>query len=151
VCAILRDRLKEFDISVEFGVELTNFVQDDSGVSITLKHAAGQKEETVMAKYIVGADGARGAFYFMFDAGAADSPDFRSVAQAGRYPLLGRVEPGDGDGNGGGQAYRTGYQGNNLSLLPCDVVLNFSQYWYQYRGNPGGPMLVFWPHDSPCP
>jgi 2-polyprenyl-6-methoxyphenol hydroxylase-like FAD-dependent oxidoreductase len=91
VCAILRDRLNEFGVSVEFGVELVNFMQDDAGVSITLKHTANQKEETVKAKYIVGADGARGGFVTVADFHAGTSAFHRSGTQAGRCPFLGRV------------------------------------------------------------
>jgi 2-polyprenyl-6-methoxyphenol hydroxylase-like FAD-dependent oxidoreductase len=60
-CAILRKRLLELGVAVEYGVELTTFTQNDAGVTITLKHAAGHTEETVNAKFLVAADGARGA------------------------------------------------------------------------------------------
>jgi 2-polyprenyl-6-methoxyphenol hydroxylase-like FAD-dependent oxidoreductase len=59
-CAILRKRLLELGVTVEYGVELTTFTQDDAGTRITLKHAAAKTEETVNAKFLVAADGARG-------------------------------------------------------------------------------------------
>jgi 2-polyprenyl-6-methoxyphenol hydroxylase-like FAD-dependent oxidoreductase len=69
----LRNRLKEFGVSVEFGVELVNVVQDESDATATLKHAADQREESVKAKYLVGADGARGTLSVKLGQAATDS------------------------------------------------------------------------------
>jgi flavin-dependent dehydrogenase len=88
-CAILRDRLEDFGVSVEFGVELVNFVQDEAGIAITLKHTADQKEEIVKAKYVVGADGARGKLLVMAGASVVVLPFYRSDTQASRRPFLG--------------------------------------------------------------
>ncbi len=52
--AILRDRLLTYGVSVELGVELTGFTQDDAGVTAEL--ADGGR---IQASYLVGCDGAR--------------------------------------------------------------------------------------------
>jgi len=52
---LLRERLAELGASVEFGVELTAFEQDDDGVTARLGNG-----ESVRAAYLVGADGGRG-------------------------------------------------------------------------------------------
>lgn len=51
---ILRDRLAELGRQVELGVEVTDFEQDEEGVTVTLNG-----EETVRCAYLVGADGGR--------------------------------------------------------------------------------------------
>ncbi|HEV7975955.1 FAD-dependent monooxygenase [Amycolatopsis sp.] len=59
---ILRDRLAEFGVHVELGTELVGFEQDDSGVRATVRRdgvEAGDIKETVVADYLVGADGGR--------------------------------------------------------------------------------------------
>ncbi|MFB7874950.1 FAD-dependent monooxygenase [Nocardia sp. NPDC056064] len=50
--AILRARLAELGVTVEFGTAVTDFTQDDTGVTVTLQHG-----ETIRAAYLVGADG----------------------------------------------------------------------------------------------
>jgi len=57
---VLRERLRDLGGSVEFGVKLARFAQDAEGVDATLEHADG-RVESVRARYLVGADGARGA------------------------------------------------------------------------------------------
>lgn len=52
---LLRERLAEFGVKVELDVELTGFVQDDDGVTVTLNGS-----EQVRVAYLVGADGGRG-------------------------------------------------------------------------------------------
>ncbi|MCX5044419.1 FAD-dependent monooxygenase [Aldersonia sp. NBC_00410] len=52
---ILRERLYELGVVIERGMRLASFVQDDESVVATL---AGNFEETVRAKYVVGCDGA---------------------------------------------------------------------------------------------
>jgi 2-polyprenyl-6-methoxyphenol hydroxylase-like FAD-dependent oxidoreductase len=54
---ILRDRLAELGGKVELGTELVGFTQDEEGVKATLLQAG--VEQTVRAKYLVGADGGR--------------------------------------------------------------------------------------------
>ncbi|MFC4950524.1 FAD-dependent monooxygenase [Pseudonocardia sp. GCM10023141] len=54
---ILRDRLAEFAVSVEFGTALAAATQDGDGVTATL--ARDGVTETVRAAYLVGADGGR--------------------------------------------------------------------------------------------
>ncbi|WP_419713776.1 FAD-dependent oxidoreductase [Sphingomonas sp. TX0543] len=54
---ILRDRLAEFGHHVEFGCELTAFRNVGECLSIDLATEAG--EETIRARYLVGADGGR--------------------------------------------------------------------------------------------
>jgi 2-polyprenyl-6-methoxyphenol hydroxylase-like FAD-dependent oxidoreductase len=54
---IMRDRLAEFGERPHFGCELIAMQQDAQGVTATLASAAGQ--ETVRARYLVGADGGR--------------------------------------------------------------------------------------------
>lgn len=56
--AILAERLAALGATIERGVELVGFTQDADGVDATLTHVDGQ-EETVRARYLVGADGAR--------------------------------------------------------------------------------------------
>ena len=51
---ILRSRLAELGVTVEFGVGLVGFTQDDDGVTATLTTG-----ETVRAAWLVGADGGR--------------------------------------------------------------------------------------------
>jgi 2-polyprenyl-6-methoxyphenol hydroxylase-like FAD-dependent oxidoreductase len=51
---ILRDRLRELGGSVEFGITLGTFTQEDDGVLAVLSNG-----ETVRADYLVGCDGAR--------------------------------------------------------------------------------------------
>lgn len=53
--AILRARLAELGVTVEFGTALVDFTQDGTGVTVTL-HRDGTPE-TVRASYLVGADG----------------------------------------------------------------------------------------------
>jgi 2-polyprenyl-6-methoxyphenol hydroxylase-like FAD-dependent oxidoreductase len=50
---ILRDRLADFDVTVEPGAELRGFTQDDDGVTATVG------ETLVRARYLVGCDGGR--------------------------------------------------------------------------------------------
>ncbi|MFI1236447.1 FAD-dependent monooxygenase [Nocardia salmonicida] len=57
--AILRARLAELGVTVEFGTALADFTQDDTGVTATL-HRDGTPE-TVRASYLVGADGGASA------------------------------------------------------------------------------------------
>lgn len=57
---LLTARLSALGVTIERGVELTEFVQDGSGVTAMLKHADGRMEET-RASYLVGCDGARSA------------------------------------------------------------------------------------------
>lgn len=53
---ILRERLASFGVTLECGVELVSFEQDDEGVTATLKDVSG--EETVTrAQFLVGCDG----------------------------------------------------------------------------------------------
>jgi 2-polyprenyl-6-methoxyphenol hydroxylase-like FAD-dependent oxidoreductase len=54
---VMRDRLAEFGKRPQFGCELVALQQDAHGVTATLASAAGQ--ETVRARYLVGADGGR--------------------------------------------------------------------------------------------
>src|SRR3546814_12726125 len=54
---IMRKRLIELGDNVEFGCELTGFEQDENGVTARLAGPNG--EETVRARYLVGADGGR--------------------------------------------------------------------------------------------
>lgn len=57
---ILRARLREAGIYVEYGTQLTGLSQNDEGVTATLARNSGASEELRCA-YLVGADGARGA------------------------------------------------------------------------------------------
>ncbi len=53
--AILRERLQEFGINVEYGCALTALDQDASGVTAQLSTAAGA--QSLRARYLVGTDG----------------------------------------------------------------------------------------------
>jgi 2-polyprenyl-6-methoxyphenol hydroxylase-like FAD-dependent oxidoreductase len=57
---ILRARLKALGGAVEFGVKVVAVAQDQDGVTATLEHA-GVRTETARSRYLVGADGSRGA------------------------------------------------------------------------------------------
>ncbi|VDB82631.1 unnamed protein product [Peniophora sp. CBMAI 1063] len=60
VCKIVSRRLKErFDTNVEFGTELTNLEQDETGVTATVQVQG--TTQTIRVKYVVGADGGKGA------------------------------------------------------------------------------------------
>jgi 2-polyprenyl-6-methoxyphenol hydroxylase-like FAD-dependent oxidoreductase len=54
---IMRERLNELGHRVEFGCELIDFEQDGNGVTARLAGPTG--EETIQARYLVGADGGR--------------------------------------------------------------------------------------------
>jgi 2-polyprenyl-6-methoxyphenol hydroxylase-like FAD-dependent oxidoreductase len=54
---VMRDRLAELGHRVQFGCELVALQQDAQGVTATLSAAGGQ--ETVHARYLIGADGGR--------------------------------------------------------------------------------------------
>ncbi|HEY4458317.1 MAG TPA: FAD-dependent monooxygenase [Pseudonocardiaceae bacterium] len=54
---ILRDRLAELGGKVELSTELVRFTQDETGVDAVLRQ--GGAEQTVRARYLVGADGGR--------------------------------------------------------------------------------------------
>jgi len=56
--AILGARAAALGVTLERGVELVGFAQDEDGVSATLRHPDG-REEATRARYLVGADGAR--------------------------------------------------------------------------------------------
>src|ERR1700744_3815185 len=51
----LRERLAELGAAPEFGCELIGFEQDEAGVTARLRTASG--EESVRARFLVGADG----------------------------------------------------------------------------------------------
>jgi 2-polyprenyl-6-methoxyphenol hydroxylase-like FAD-dependent oxidoreductase len=57
---ILRRRLAELGRHVDFAVRLAGFTQDERGVCATLEYADGRTER-VDTRYLVGADGSRGA------------------------------------------------------------------------------------------
>ncbi|QIS24384.1 FAD-dependent monooxygenase [Nocardia terpenica] len=54
---ILRERLAEFGVRVELSTAVTDFTQDDDGVTVALDGPTGP--ETVRVAYLVGADGGR--------------------------------------------------------------------------------------------
>lgn len=54
---LLGDFVTSVGLEIEWGTELTGFVQDADGVSASLRHTDGQ-EETVRAAWLVGCDGA---------------------------------------------------------------------------------------------
>ena len=56
----LDERLAQHGGAVEFGLEATDIVQDDDGVTVSLRNVEEAKDdgETIRAKYVVGADGA---------------------------------------------------------------------------------------------
>ncbi|KAI2640344.1 FAD binding domain-containing protein [Hypomontagnella submonticulosa] len=77
--AFLDECLGKYGFAVEHGLEARSIVQDPDGVTVTLSHPNGV-EETVRAKYVVGADGAhsivrRAATGLAFE-GAAYPQDF---------------------------------------------------------------------------
>jgi 2-polyprenyl-6-methoxyphenol hydroxylase-like FAD-dependent oxidoreductase/heme-degrading monooxygenase HmoA len=57
---LLTDRLLAAGVTVEHGVELVGFGQDDDGVTAQLRHASGETE-AARARYLVGCDGAHSA------------------------------------------------------------------------------------------
>ncbi|HYG42999.1 MAG TPA: FAD-dependent monooxygenase, partial [Bordetella sp.] len=54
---IMRDRLSELGHRVEFGRQLLGFTQGNSGITVRVAGPAG--EETIQARYLIGADGGR--------------------------------------------------------------------------------------------
>ncbi|WP_245900318.1 FAD-dependent monooxygenase [Geodermatophilus normandii] len=74
---ILGARLRTLGVEVERGVELTDFTQDDEGVTARLVHASGEVE-AARAAYLVGADGAssavRAGLGLTFDGGLSIFP-----------------------------------------------------------------------------
>ncbi|WP_037346049.1 FAD-dependent monooxygenase [Sciscionella sediminilitoris] len=76
---ILRERLAEFGVRVEFGTALTEFSQSPHGVSAVLVHN-GQREE-FEADYLIGADGGRSAVRKQLGIGFAGTTreDFRML------------------------------------------------------------------------
>ena len=58
-CEILRSHLRKYGYEVERGTTLSDLKQDDEGVTATLAKLDGEQEE-VRAKYLIGADGAKG-------------------------------------------------------------------------------------------
>ena len=57
-CAILRKHLSTLGVDVETGTELLTYDQNGAGVVATVK--IGDREETINAKFLLGADGAKG-------------------------------------------------------------------------------------------
>ncbi|ABC90818.1 probable monooxygenase protein [Rhizobium etli CFN 42] len=64
---VMRERLVELGHWPEFGCELTGFEQDETGVSARLKGRSG--EETIRARWLVGADGGRSFVRQVLDIG----------------------------------------------------------------------------------
>jgi 2-polyprenyl-6-methoxyphenol hydroxylase-like FAD-dependent oxidoreductase len=56
---ILRERLRELGVEVDFGSRLTDFLHDADGMSATISTLRGT--ERIRCRYLVGADGARSA------------------------------------------------------------------------------------------
>ncbi|MEV4053670.1 FAD-dependent monooxygenase [Amycolatopsis sp. NPDC049688] len=54
---VLRERLRELGVEVEWGVALEGFTQHTGEVSVTLRHAGGRVEEAVVP-WLLGTDGA---------------------------------------------------------------------------------------------
>ncbi|TFK91537.1 hypothetical protein K466DRAFT_541543 [Polyporus arcularius HHB13444] len=57
---IFRDHLLKYGVQVELGTEPVSMAQDETGVSVSLRHVGVQEVETVRYAYVIGADGARG-------------------------------------------------------------------------------------------
>ncbi len=57
---LLRDRLVEHGVEIEYGIQATGVVQDDDGVTLLAEDADG-KRVSFRGRYIIGADGARSA------------------------------------------------------------------------------------------
>ncbi|KAI0711184.1 FAD binding domain-containing protein [Cerioporus squamosus] len=57
---IFRDHLLKYGVHVELGTEAVAMEQDDTGVSVSVKHAGVEEVEIVRCTYVVGTDGARG-------------------------------------------------------------------------------------------
>ncbi|EJC72730.1 2-polyprenyl-6-methoxyphenol hydroxylase-like oxidoreductase [Rhizobium leguminosarum bv. trifolii WSM2012] len=64
---VMRERLLELGHRPEFGCELISFEQDDAGVTARLKGRSG--EETIRARWLVGADGGRSFVRHALDIG----------------------------------------------------------------------------------
>ena len=58
---VLRRHLEKFSCTVEAGTELRSFEQSDEGVTAIL--AKNDMLETFHAKWVIGADGAKGVSY----------------------------------------------------------------------------------------
>ncbi|RDX54604.1 hypothetical protein OH76DRAFT_1397960 [Lentinus brumalis] len=57
---IFRDHLMKHGVQVELGTEPVSMSQDETGVTVSLRHVGVQEVETVRCAYVLGADGARG-------------------------------------------------------------------------------------------
>ena len=56
---VLKARADELGAEALFGTELVDFVEDETGVTATIRDRATQEESTVRARYLVAADGPR--------------------------------------------------------------------------------------------
>ena len=66
---VFRKHLAKYDIHVELRTELASVVQDDEGVTATLKNSdenGSEQVETIRVAYVIGADGARGMFVLFY-------------------------------------------------------------------------------------
>lgn len=64
---VMRERLAELGYRVEFGTELQSFTQDADGITAHLRNASG--EQTVRARYLIGADGGHSFIRHALDIG----------------------------------------------------------------------------------
>ncbi|KAA1469142.1 hypothetical protein DENSPDRAFT_848696 [Dentipellis sp. KUC8613] len=68
-CSILREHLKVHGAHVELATELVHFEQGESSVTATVvkRQDGNEIEDTIKAKYVVGADGAKGVVRKLLD------------------------------------------------------------------------------------
>ena len=73
---LLRDRARALGADVRFGTELVSFAQDHDGVRAVIRDRSDGREQTVLADYLVGADGAHSMVRQQLDIPLAGRGDF---------------------------------------------------------------------------
>lgn len=82
----LREHLARLDVHVEKSTDLVGLSQDDVKVIAHIKKASGETQ-TFECAYLVAADGAKGAFYAVFQLAFLTSRVIRAYSQATRHSL----------------------------------------------------------------
>ncbi|KAI0711180.1 FAD binding domain-containing protein [Cerioporus squamosus] len=143
---IFRDHLSKYGVQVELGTEPVSMEQDDTGVSLSLRHAGVEEVETVRCAYVISADGARGftrkAIGAMFEGQTKEddgqawadveaegvSSDFWHVwTEPGKFTvaLRPKKEPGH---------FHLGIAGQNFDPVGLTEPFKFAEFFYELTG-----------------